>query len=82
MGITGKWHSFGLTYEQKTPMQKRNERVDKLKDEWALMQGIPVIRIWEHDIRENPEKVIKMLKERIGESKEKQRKLRDKNKRH
>jgi very-short-patch-repair endonuclease len=49
-----------------TPTQKKNARVDKIKDEWALSHGIPIIRIWEHDINENPERVRKMLIERLG----------------
>lgn len=76
------YHSYGLTYEEKNPMQKRNERVDRQKDEWALARGIPVIRIWEHDIHENPEKVMEKLKEVIGKYTEKQEKIRNKNKRH
>lgn len=76
------YHSYGLKYEEKNPMQKHNEWVDRVKDEWALERGIPVIRIWEHDIHENPEKVMKNLKEAIGKYTEKQNKIREKNKRH
>ena len=76
------YHSYGLKYEEKNPMQKHNERVDRLKDEWALSHGIPIIRIWEHDIRDNPEKVMKTLKEAIGKYTEKQEKIKNKNKRH
>lgn len=76
------YHAYGLTYEQKNPMQKHNERVDRIKDEWALSRGIPIIRIWEHDIHENPEKVMKELKESIGKYTEKQIKIKNKNRRH
>ena len=76
------YHSYGLKYEEKNPMQKHNEWVDRVKDEWALERGIPVIRIWEHDIHENPEKVMKILKEVIGKYAEKQNKIREKNRRH
>lgn len=76
------YHSYGLTYEEKNPMQKHNQWVDKVKDEWALERGIPVIRIWEHDIHDNPEKVMKILKESIGKYTEKQKKIKDKNRRH
>lgn len=76
------YHSYGLKYEEKNPMQKHNEWVDRVKDEWALARGIPVLRIWEHDIRDNPEKVMKILKEAIGKYTEKQNKIREKNKRH
>jgi hypothetical protein len=34
--------------------------------EWALSHGFPIIRIWEHDINDNPESVKKMLIERLG----------------
>lgn len=76
------YHSYGLTYEEKNPMQKHNQWVDKVKDEWALSHGIPILRIWEHDIHDNPEKVMKTLKESIGKCTEKQKKIREKNKRH
>lgn len=76
------YHSYGLTYEEKNPMQKHNEWVDKVKDEWALSRGIPILRIWEHDIHDNPEKVMKILKESIGKYTEKQKKIKEKNKRH
>lgn len=76
------YHGYGLVYEQKSPMQKHNAWVDRVKDEWALSHGIPIIRVWEHDIHDNPEKVMKILKESIGKYTEKQRKIKDKNKRH
>lgn len=65
MVTTTEYHSFGLTYEQMCPMQKRNKRVDELKDKWALMHGISILRFWEHDINNNPEFVFKKLKEMI-----------------
>lgn len=76
------YHSYGLVYEEMNPMQKRNARVDKLKNMWALMRGIPILRIWEHDINNNPEKVMKLLKETIGISSEKKIILDNKKKRH
>ena len=76
------FHSYGLKTEEKNPMQKHNERVDRLKDEWALSHGIPILRIWEHDIHDNPEKVMRVLKEAIGKYTEKQKKRNDKTKRH
>lgn len=76
------YHSYGLTYEEKNPMQKHNQWVDKVKDEWALSHGISILRIWEHDIHDNPDKVMKTLKESIGKYTEKQKKIREKNKRH
>lgn len=65
-----------------TPMQKRNKRVDEYKNNWALMHGIPIIRIWEKDIRENPAEVMKMLKERLYIKEDNEKKKNEKNKRH
>ena len=45
-----------MVHEEKSPMQKHNEYVDKVKDTWAAEHGIPLIRIWEHDINDNPGK--------------------------
>ena len=74
-----KWHSDPRVVKESemNPMQKRNKRVDALKDKWALLHGIPIIRIWEKDIRENPEGVMKMLKDRLSlitETEEKKKK--------
>lgn len=48
-----------------SPMQKRNKMVDEYKNKWALAHGIPIMRIWEKDIRETPDKVMKELKGRL-----------------
>ena len=64
------------------PMQKRNKRVDEYKDKWALSHGIPIMRIWEKDIRESPKSVMKALKERLYIENEKIELTEKKNKRH
>ena len=76
------YHSYGLTHEEKNPMQKHNEYVDKIKDEWALSHGIPILRIWEHDINENPTNVMRELLKYVGNSAKKQLLKEDKKKRH
>lgn len=76
------YHSYGLKHEQKNPMQKHNEYVDKIKDEWAFEHGIPILRIWEHDINKNPSKVMTELKKYIGSSSKKVQINEDKKKRH
>ena len=76
------YHGYGKVWEEKNPMQKHNEYVDRIKDEWALARGIPIIRIWEHDIRNNPGKVMKTLKESLGNYDEKYSRKKEKNKRH
>lgn len=79
------FHSYGLLYEQMSPMQKKNKRVDEQKDKWAREHGINLIRIWEHDINKNPSMVMKMLKEKLSEysvkyQKEQEKKQRPKKK--
>lgn len=64
------------------PMQKHNKRVDKHKDDWALMHGIPLMRIWEKDIRENPKMVMEELKKRLYIQDKKVTITEKKNKRH
>jgi very-short-patch-repair endonuclease len=76
------WHSYGKVYEEMTPTQKKNARVDKIKNEWALSHGIPIIRIWEHEINKEPQKVLKLLEDRLGIELEKRRIEENKKKRH
>ena len=47
------------------PMQKRNKMVDEIKNKWAVMRGLPLLRIWEYDIRHNPNKVLDELRKYI-----------------
>lgn len=68
--------------DKMNPMQKHNKRVDKIKDDWAALHSIPLIRIWEEDIRKSPEKVMKLLKERFYIEDDKAVKKTEKNKRH
>lgn len=76
------YHGYGKLHEEKNPMQKKNARVDEIKNEWAAMHGIPLIRIWEHEINETPEKVLNMLRDRLGVEIEKLKIKEDKKKRH
>ena len=68
--------------EEMSPMQKKNKMVDKIKDRWAFEHGIPLMRIWEKDIRENPKKVMKDLKDRFYIEDKKKTLLENKKKRH
>lgn len=63
----GYWHSDPRIVDESNlnAMQKRNKMVDELKNKWASLHGIPLIRIWEYDIRHNPQKVIDELKKYI-----------------
>ena len=76
------YHGYGKVHEEKSPMQKKNERVDNIKNEWAGMHGIPLIRIWEHDINKTPEKVMNFLKERLDIRTEELKIKENKKKRH
>lgn len=76
------YHGYGLVREEKSPMQKKNERVDRIKDEWAYAHCIPILRFWEHDINQNPKKVMSELKKSIGICEEKQKKKEEMQKRH
>ena len=60
----GYYHSDPRVVDENklNPMQKHNKMVDEHKNKWALMHGIPLIRIWEKDIREKPNKVLEALK--------------------
>lgn len=62
------WHGNPEKYnkDELRGHQKRAQRVDEYKTKWALLHGIPILRIWESDIRKNPKKVMKILKEEIG----------------
>ena len=68
--------------EDMSPMQKKNRRVDEYKNRWALEHGIPLMRIWEKDIRENPDKVMNELKKRLYIEETKQAIKKNKSKRH
>ena len=68
------YHSLGLMYEQMSPMQKKNKRVDEQKNKWAREHKIPLIRIWEHDINKNPKSVMEFLKEELTKYEEQYKK--------
>ena len=80
----GYYHSDPRIVDENklNPMQKHNKRVDEHKDKWALMHGIPIMRIWEKDIRENPKMVMDELKKRLYIQNEKITTTEKKNKRH
>lgn len=70
------FHGDPRIYEQKdlNKMQLRNQKIDAYKNEWAYRHGFPIMRIWEKDIRENPQLVMERLKERLYIQEEKKRK--------
>jgi len=60
------WHANPLKFNKKlNSVQKHNKFVDGLKDKYAAMRCIPILRIWENDIRNNKEKVLNELQKYI-----------------
>jgi very-short-patch-repair endonuclease len=57
------YHGRGLIYEDMSPMQKKNHKVDKIKNDYCSRNGYMLIRIWEHDINNHPDMAMKYLKE-------------------
>lgn len=80
----GYWHSDPRIVDEQhlTPTQKHNKRVDEYKNKWALMHGIPIMRIWEKDIRETPDKVLGELRARLQIAEHKVQVTRNKKKRN
>lgn len=81
----GSWYHSDprlVKEEEMNPMQKHNKRIDEYKDKWALMHGIPILRVWEKDIRENPKMVMEELKKRLYIQDKKITVTEKKNKRH
>jgi very-short-patch-repair endonuclease len=76
------WHSKDLVYEEMTPTQKRNKRVDKEKNHWALVNSFKLLRFWESDINKNPKEVMKKLQEELYINIEKTKIIENKKKRH
>lgn len=76
------WHSYGIVWEQMTPTQKKNKRVDEAKTHWALSNCVPLYRFWEHDINDHPEAVMEKLKEILGKSRKEKEIKESKKKRH
>ena len=80
----GYYHSDPRVVDENhlNPMQKHNKRIDEYKNAWALSHGIPILRIWEKDIRESPSRVLDELKSILGLQSKKMSLLENKNKRH
>lgn len=65
------FHSDPSIYESpKYITQKRNKRVDEIKNIWAVSNGYVLLRFWEKDIYQDPEKILNYIRERIGVQKE------------
>ena len=60
------YHGYGLLYEKMDAIQKHNNTVDRYKNQWAMEHGFKMVRIWEHDIKKEPSKVMMRLKRMFG----------------
>lgn len=60
-----------VTEDKITPMHKHNKFIDELKDKWAALHGVPLVRVWEYDIVHNPKMVEEEIKKYIKISKKK-----------
>lgn len=63
-------------------MQKHNKLVDFVKDRWCGLHGLPLLRIWEYDIRHNQKKVFDELYKYLGDGYKKKRIRENKRKPH
>ena len=60
------WHCNPINFpEPKYNTQKYNLERDKIKNQWAKNNGYTLLRFWENDINNNPEKIITELKKFI-----------------
>lgn len=71
----GFFHSDPRVVNEKklNPMQKHNKFVDFVKDKWCDLHCIPLLRIWEEDIRKNPKLVFEQLNKYISVGNRKKR---------
>lgn len=65
-----------------TPMHKHNKFIDGLKDQWAALHGIPLLRIWEYDIIHNPKMVEEEIEKYVKTRKKKKQIMENKKKPH
>lgn len=47
-------------------MQKQNKIIDEYKNDWCRVHHIPILRVWEYDIINNPKLVMEMVKEALN----------------
>jgi len=59
------WHGDARLYEEKdlNAVQRKNKRVDEIKNKYCSMNGIQLIRISEYDINHEPDKVLNWMRE-------------------
>lgn len=62
------WHSNPNKYKknQLNYTQKKNKNVDEIKNNWANLNCIKMLRIWECDIKNDTKKVFELIKEQTN----------------
>lgn len=78
------WHGNPEKYKKEDLRyhQRKAQKVDAYKTKWALTHGIPILRIWESDIRKEPEKVMQLLSESVKNGEVRQKILENRKKKH
>ena len=71
-----------VTEDKLTPMHKHNKFIDGLKDQWAALHGVPLLRLWEYDIIHNQKMVENEIEKYIKSSKKKKEIKENKKKPH
>jgi very-short-patch-repair endonuclease len=56
------WHAYGLLPEEMNGMQRKSVKNDKKKDIIAKGYGYELLRVWEHEINNDYEKVKEKVK--------------------
>lgn len=71
-----------ISEDKLTPMHKHNKFVDSLKDQWAALHGIPLLRIWEYDIIHNPKMVFEEIEKYVKCGRKKRKIIEERKKPH
>jgi len=56
------WHAYGLLPEEMSGMQRKSVKNDKRKNILAKGYGYELIRVWEHELKDDYEKVKEKVK--------------------
>lgn len=56
------WHAYGLLESEMSMMQKKSVRNDKRKNAIAKANGFELIRVWEHELKNDYDKVKERVK--------------------
>lgn len=59
------WHGNPATYPEPTSMQKKNIARDKSSDAYLHKCGYKVVRIWESELKQNPQILVRKIKDVI-----------------